>query len=99
MRCFGAEQLECELAQLAGEIGLIKIFEWTRWQVPHQYARSQLGHVRLIARDGPGEDVDFDATGGEALGNLDHIDVKAARVAGPRLLKRRSMDADGCYPP
>ena len=64
-----------------------------------QYARRQLGDLRLIAGYRPGEDVDLDAPLGESLGDLDHVNVEAARVAGPWLLERRRVNADGRDPP
>ncbi len=54
--------------------------------MPDQHARRQLRNLGLIAGDGPGEDVDLDAALGQSLGNFDHIHVKAASVAGSRLL-------------
>ena len=65
----------------------------------YQHARRQLGYLRLVAGYRPGEDVDLDASLGQALGDLDHIDVKTACVAGPRLLERRCVNADGRDPP
>jgi hypothetical protein len=63
--------------------------------VAYQYARRQLGDLRLIAGHSPGEDVDLDTSLGESLRDLDHVNVETARVAGPRLFKRRRMNADG----
>ena len=65
----------------------------------HQYAGRQLSYLGLVAGDRPGEDVDLDAPLGKALGHLDDIDVQTARVAGPRLLERRRVNAYGRDPP
>jgi hypothetical protein len=99
VRGLGPEQLKGELAELTRQIVLVQVLERACGQVPDQDARRELGHLRLVAGNGPGEDVHLDAARGESLGDLDHIDVKAACVAGSRLFKRRSMNADGGYPP
>ncbi len=65
----------------------------------YQHAGRQLSDLRLVPGYGPGEDVDLDAALGEPLGDLDDVDVKTARVAGPWLLKRRCVNADSRDPP
>jgi hypothetical protein len=67
--------------------------------MPDEYSGCQLRDLRLVARHGPGEDIDLNPALGEALRNFDHIHVKAACVAGSRLLKRRCVDTDGRDPP
>ncbi len=54
----------------------------------HQHAGGQLSHLGLLTGDRPGEDVDLHAALSEPSGYFDDVDVKAACVAGPRLLKR-----------
>ena len=45
-----------------------------------------------------GEDVDLDAGGGQAAGQLEHVDVHAAGIAGARLVQRRRVHADHRHP-
>jgi hypothetical protein len=59
-----------------------------------QDARRQLGHLRLVARHGSGEDVDFHTPLSEPPGDLDDVDVESPGVAGPRLLEWRCVNAD-----
>jgi hypothetical protein len=56
--------------------------------VPHQHARCQLGDLRLVTRDSPGEDVDLDTPLRQAPRDLDNVDIETACVASARLLKR-----------
>ena len=49
-------------------------------------------------RGGAGEDVDLDAGGRQAPGELEHVDVHAPGVAGARLVQRRRVHADHRHP-
>ena len=64
VRGLGPEQLEGELAQLAGQIVLVQVLERASGQMADQDARRELGHLRLVAGDRPGEDVHLDASCG-----------------------------------
>jgi len=84
----GAQEFKGELAQLTWKIRFVEVLEWARGQVPYEHSGSQLGDLRLISGDGPGEDVNLDAPLGQALGYLDDVDVQAAGIASTWLLKR-----------
>ena len=71
VRGLGAQHLKGELAQLAGQVGLVQVLERAGRQ-----------------GDRAGEDLHFNATLGKAAGDLDNVDIQAARVACSRLLER-----------
>jgi hypothetical protein len=56
--------------------------------VPYEDAGSQFHDRREIAGGRPREDLDLDVDGGEALGELDDVDVHSGRVAGAGLVQR-----------
>jgi hypothetical protein len=60
-----------------------------------QHAGRELDDWRLVSGDGPGEDVDLDASLGQELGDFHDIDVETTGIAGARLFERRCVDADG----
>jgi hypothetical protein len=86
VRRFLAEHLERELAELAGEVGLVEIFERPGHDVPDQHPGFDLDDRWQVARRRAGEYVDLDAARREALGDFDDVDVHAAGVAGSWLL-------------
>jgi hypothetical protein len=63
--------------------------------VTYEDARRQLGHLGLVAGDRPGKYVDLHAPLSEPPGDLDDVDIESSGVAGPRLLERRCVNADG----
>ena len=95
----GAQHPQGELAELGGQVGLVQLLERARLHMPDEYPGHQFAHRGGVAGDRPGEDLHLYAAGGHALGDLDDVDVEAARVAGARLFQRRGMDADGRDPP
>jgi hypothetical protein len=56
--------------------------------MPDQDSGHQFVYRGSVPGDRPGEYLHFHAAGGHALGDLDHVDVEAPRVAGARLLER-----------
>ena len=58
------------------------------------HAAVGLDHRREGRRGRAGEDLDLDAALGQPLGQLEHVDVHAARVAGAGLVKRGRVQAD-----
>jgi hypothetical protein len=95
VRSLGPQQLEGELTELAGKIRFVEIFERPGGQMTDEDAGRELGDLRLVAGYRPGEYVNLDTPLGEALGDLNDVDIKTACVAGPWLLERRCVNADG----
>ena len=84
----GAQHLKGELADLGGQVGLVKLLERAGDDAADQDTGGDLGQRRGVPADRPGEDVDFDAAGREPFGHLDDVHVQAARVTGARLVER-----------
>src|SRR5215469_18951689 len=99
VRGLGAQEFEGELAELTRKIRFVEVLERACGQVPHQHAGSQFSDLWLVAGDGPGEDVNLDASLGQSSGHLDDVDIEAACIASTWLLKRRRVNADGRDPP
>ncbi len=77
-----------EGAQLGRELLLGETFVRARVHVPYEDPGGQLDHGRQPAGGGPGEDLDLDVDGREALGQLHDVHVHTARVAGAGLVQR-----------
>ncbi|MGX1243553.1 hypothetical protein RKD46_004657 [Streptomyces pseudovenezuelae] len=77
-----------EGAQLGGEVLLVEALVGTGVDMADQDAGGHLDGGRKTARRRAREDLDLDVDRGEALGELDDVDVHAARVAGARLVER-----------
>ena len=76
-----------EGAQLRRQVLLGQALEGPRGHVPDGDAGGQLDGRRQVRAGGPGDQVDLHAQGGQAAGQLDHVDVHAARVPGARLVQ------------
>jgi hypothetical protein len=55
--------------------------------VAHEHPVGGLDDLRRRRGGGTGEDIDVDALGAEPRGELDHVDVHAARVTRARLVQ------------
>ena len=95
----GPQHLEGELADLAGQVGLVQLLEGAGHDAAHEHPGNELGQRRGVPADRPGEDLDLGAPLREPLGDLDYVDVQSARVAGARLVERGRMDAERGDPP
>ena len=83
-----------EGAELAGQVVLAEPLVGARGDVADDDARLHLDGGRQVGRRGAGEDLDLDAALGQLVGDLDDVDVHAARVTGARLLQRGGVDAE-----
>ena len=90
----GPQHLAGEHAQLAGELALGEALERAGVHVVDGDAGERLDGRRQRRRGGARVDLDGDVAGGEPLGELDDVDVHAARVAGAGLVQRRRVHAD-----
>ena len=79
-----AQDAAGQRAQLGGQVLLGQALERPGHDVPDEDAGSQLDGRRQVAARGAGEDLDLGAERGEPAGQLDDVDVHAARVAGAR---------------
>jgi hypothetical protein len=95
----GPQHLEGELAHLAGQVGFVQLLEGARHDAADEHPGNELGQWRGVPADRPGEDLDLGAPLREPLGDLDHVNVQSARVAGARLVERGRMDAERGDPP
>ncbi|MGX1369120.1 hypothetical protein RKD19_004479 [Streptomyces canus] len=77
-----------EGAQLGGEVLLVEALIGARVDVADQDAGGHLDGGRQTAGRRAREDLDLDVDRGEALRELDDVDVHAARVAGAGLVER-----------
>jgi len=84
----GAHDSLGEGAQLAGKVFLAQAFEGSGDDVADVDTWRQLCLHRKGAIGLAGEDLDLDAALGQALGDLDDVDVQAACIAGSWLLER-----------
>ena len=94
LRGLGAEHLAREDAELAGQLALAEALERAGVDVPHLDAVAGGDDRVERGAGGAGEDVDLDALGGHLPGQLDHVDVHPAGVAGARLVERGGVQAD-----
>ena len=95
LRGLGAQHLAGEHAQLRGQLVLGEALERAGVDVPHGHAVGQRRPSGQQARVGrPGEDVDLDAAHRQPPGQLDDVDVHAARVADAGLVERGGVQAD-----
>ena len=76
-----------EGAELRGQFLLGEAFVRARVDMPYEHTGRQFDGGREIAGGGAREDLDLDVDRGEPLGQLDDVDVHAARVARPRLVQ------------
>ncbi len=83
-----AQHAQREVAELAGQGGLVQVLKRPGGQVPHENSRRELGHRRHVPGRRARENIYLHAAGCQALGNLHDINVQAARISGSRLLKR-----------
>ncbi|EGJ76402.1 putative UDP-N-acetylglucosamine [Streptomyces sp. Tu6071] len=83
-----------EGTQLRGQVLLVEPLVRTRVDVPHEDAGRQLDARVEAALGGAREDLHLDVVRGEAAGQLDDVDVHAARVARPRLVQGRGVHAE-----
>jgi hypothetical protein len=76
-----------EGAQLGGEVLFGQSLVRSGVDVPDEDAGGEFDTGRQAAGGGPGEDLHLDALGGQALGELDDVDVHAAGIAGSGLVQ------------
>ncbi|MEY9214714.1 hypothetical protein ABH917_004160 [Thermobifida halotolerans] len=94
----GAQHAVHERAQVAGQSRLVEPAVGTRRDVADGDSGRHLDLGRLLEGGGAGEDVDGDTASGQPFGDLDDVDVHAARVAGPGLVERGGVQTDGGDP-
>jgi hypothetical protein len=90
----GAQHLAGEHAQLAGQRVLGQALVGTGVDVAHQHPVGGLDDRRQRGGGGAGEHVDLDALPRQTSGQLDDVDVHAARITGARLVERGGVQAD-----
>jgi hypothetical protein len=86
--CLRAHDPLGERTQLAGKVFLGQSLERPGDDVADVDPGRQLRLDRQAAIGHPGEDLDLDASACEPLGDLDNVDVQAARIACSWLLQR-----------
>jgi hypothetical protein len=77
-----------EGAQVCGQVLLGQALVGSGGHVPYQDTGREFDAGRERGGGGPGEDLHLDVDGGEALGELDDVDVHPAGVAGAGLVQR-----------
>lgn len=83
-----------EGTQLGREVLLGETLVGARVDMPDEDSGSQLDGRRETAGGRAREDLDLDVDRGEALRELDDVDVHAARVAGAGLVERRGVHGE-----
>ena len=84
----GPQDAVGERAQVGGQVLLRQVLERSGDHMPDQYPGGHLDAGGQVTGGGPGEHLDLDPGLGEPAGDLDDVDVHAARVAGTRLVQR-----------
>ncbi len=96
--CLGAQHPVGEGAELGREVLLEQALVRPGGDVPDEHTGGELDGRRVVRADRPGEHLDLDVELGEALGQLDDVDVHPARVTGAGLVQRRGVHAQHRYP-
>ncbi len=94
----GAHDTRREGAQLAGKVVLRQSLERPGSDVPHQHPRRELDARRLVARGGPGEDLDLGAPLGHPACRLDDVHVHPPGIPRAGLLEGGGVHGEHRHP-